>query len=873
MQERTCPSHRSRWTVGAGGALAITLAALAPAVAQAQAMRRDAPLRTPQPGGAPSPTTPAPGAPPAPAPAAAAGGAPSGPAASPGGVPPDPAAPADPFAGLAAKPDLDHKPKKPGELVTFNFDDADLATLVKAVAEATGKRFIFGGKVRQIKFTVVAPGKVTVAEAFQAFLSILETNGLTVVPHGRYYKIVETTGIAAQTLSVLPPATPVPDEDRFITRLYRLAHVDAGEMANILGKFKSKDADLTVFAPGNMLIITDTGANIRRMLRIMEELDAGGAGDQLWLQPIHHVRAADLAARLQELLDLGQGGKARIVADDRTNTLVLVATEGDYFRVLEIVKRIDVPSGEATSIHVLPLQHADCQELSSTLGGIVQGLGGGGTAAGRQPAQAGRGGQQPARRTPAAAPGGGGAPAEDVFEGEVRVTCDVGTNALVTVSSLRDYAQLRAVIDQLDRPRRQVFLEAVVMDVNVDHTRSFGPAYHGGAPVGDSLMFGGFDVQKSITSTPGSLEALAFGVRGPEIAGSQNLRIGGATGLSIPAFGVVLHALAKSGDSNVLATPHVLATDNISAEISIGQNIPLQTGLGGGNLGALLAGAQGGQQQPGGANLAGLAALGGLGGGFGFQAPRQDIGIKLTIVPHINDSDQVRMEITEEISDAGSPRGVLEAVPINKRTAKTTVIVRDQQTVVIGGLVRESQVNAESKIPVLGDIPVLGLLFKQTTKTTQKTNLLLILTPHIVRDQDDLRDIFERKMQQRQDFLDRYFVFSDQLAWEPPHDYSRANGLVEHIRRTQREIEEHEKLAAELKPEGAKAHEPVKPLALPSMAGSGGGRGGAAGGPVTAPASGTATTPKPPRRGGKPELPQGRITVPGARPPVTERTE
>ncbi|HHH30797.1 MAG TPA: type II secretion system protein GspD, partial [Polyangiaceae bacterium] len=667
--------------------------------------------------------------------------------------------------------------------------------------------FIFGGKLRSIKATIISPKDVSAAEAYQAFLSVLETNGMTVVPHGRYLKIVETKGAQSQTTPILGTVEPVPYTDRYVTRLYRLKHVDAGEVSNILGKFKSADADITVYPPSNLLIITDTGANIRRQLRIVEELDAGQAGSQIYLQPVHNAAAGDIAATLNEMLE---GSQAKILPEERSNSLVIVANENDYGRILDLLKAVDTPlDGGDDQIHVLPLQHARCDELQTTLSSI---LGGGGGAARRPTGAAGRAGGRTA--TPAA---GGTASAEggEIFEGNVRVNCDEATNALVAVSSLRDYAQLRNVIDKLDKPRRQVFIEAVIMDVNVDHTNDTGVAFHGGATAdlgggGDTIFYGGSNPQQSLTGLPATLEALAFGVRGPDLDGTEDLL---GTGLSIPAFGVVLHALARSGDSNVLATPHILATDNIAAEISIGQNIPLQTNIGGGNL-SQLAGLAGGQA----GGLGALGGLGGLVGGLGFQAPRQDVGIRLNITPHINDSNQVRMEIQEEFSDAGSPTGALGAVPINKRTANTTIIVEDQQTVVIGGLVRESQVNGETKIPVLGDIPVLGVLFRQSTKQTQKTNLLLILTPHIIRSQNDLRRIFERKMQERQEFLDRYFVFEESLPWEPAKDYSRTNGLLEHIRQTQLSLAERERLAESLQPLEDKVHEPVKPLQMPAMA-------------------------------------------------------
>ncbi|RLB58555.1 MAG: type II secretion system protein GspD, partial [Deltaproteobacteria bacterium] len=704
---RPCSPRR-----GILGALAAVAAlTLLPQTVEGQPTRRDQPLRTPKAGQPPT------------GPGGAKGGkavtpkggvTPKGPGGAAGGKQPGGAAggaqPGGPGSKIGTAPQIDYKPVPAHKRVSFNMDDVDLPDLVKAISKMTGRRFIFGGKVRQIKATIEAPTKVTVAEAYQAFLSVLETNGMTVIPHGRYLKIVETGGIASQTTPILGTAEPVPYADRFVTRLYRLKHVEAAVVSTVLGKFKSRDADITVYDPSNLLIITDTGANIRRLLRITEELDAGSAGDQVWIQPIHNVAASDLVNQLNEVLE---GSRAKLIADDRNNSLIMVAGDEDYQRLLELIKRVDVPmdKGEGT-IHVLPLQHAQCSELQQTLSGIV----GGRSTASR--ATTGRTTRDTRSRTGSPVSSGGDS---EIFEGNVNVNCDEATNALVTTSSLRDYAQLRNVIDKLDQPRRQVFIEAVIMDVNVDHSNEWGVGYHGGATSdlgggGDTIFYGGNNAQQSMLGVPANLEALAFGVRGPDLDGTSQLL---GTGVSIPGFGVVLHALSRSGDSNVLATPHILATDNILAEISIGQNIPLQTNVGGG-LGSLagLAGASG--------QAGALGGLGGLlGGGMGFQAPRQDVGIKLKITPHINDSDQVRMELSEEFSDAGSPTGALGAVPINKRTAETTVIVRDQQTVVIGGLVREGQINGSTKVPVLGDIPVLGFLFRQSTKQTQKTNLLL----------------------------------------------------------------------------------------------------------------------------------------------------
>ena len=766
----------------------------------------------------------------------------------------------DPMAGVKQGiQEIEFKPKNPNALVGFNLEDADLAELVKAISQITGRRFIYGGKLRTIKATVYAPEKVTVAEAYSAFLSILETNSMTVIPHGRFLKIVESPGVVSQTTPIIGTGSPVPGEDRYLTRLYRVSNVDANEVATVLSKFKTKDGDITVYPPGNLLIITETGSNIQRMLRIIEEVDVGGAGDQLWVEPVHYASASEVATKLNEILDLKGGGAAgkaggkggaRIIADDRTNSLVVTASQPDYLRLLELVKRIDVPQSGEGEIHVLPLQHAACKDLSATLNQILGGSGGAAA-----PARGARGAGAAGPPVPGST--------DDIFEGQIKVTCDEATNSLVTTSSLRDYAALRSVIDKLDMPRRQVFIEAVIMDVNVDRSTDIGLGYHAGAPVGfgddDGVFYGGNNPGQSILGVPANLEALALGLRGPEIDGSSNLF---GTGVSIPALGVVLHALAKDGDSNVLATPHILCTDNIPAEISIGQNIPLQTNVGGGSL-ASLAGAAG----AGAGAAAGLAGLLG-GGGLGFQAPRQDVGTRIKVIPHVNDSDQVRLELTEEISDAGSPTGALGAVPINKRTAQTTLIVRDQQTVVIGGLVRDAVVNGETKIPILGDIPVLGVLFKQTQKKTTKTNLLLVLTPYVIRDQDDLRAIFERKMQERQEFLDRYFVFNESNDWSPPRDFSRATGLLEDIRQSMLKQEEKERLEEEARPKGARTHEPVQPISLPSLGGKGGGDDSAPPAATGAPASPAVPAPA----GGRPRLRPGAGT-PSPSAPKVDRVE
>ncbi|APS00017.1 type II secretion system secretin GspD [Pajaroellobacter abortibovis] len=716
-------------------------------------------------------------------------------------------------------------PKGPNYRVSFSLEEADLPELVRVISNLTGKKFIFGGKLRNIKATVYAPQKITVAEAYKTFLSILETNGLTVIPDvndPNLLKIVESSNAASQPMPISLPSDVMIGGDQYITRLHRLSRTSAEEVAHLLGHFKSKDADITVYAPGNLLIITDLASNIQRMMKIIEEIDVGSAGDQVWIEPIHYGLASDVATRINEVFDLKAAGGAvsksisngtvssvgaadihiaKVVADVRTNSLLIVATERAYLQILEFLKRLDIPETEGGEIHVVPLQHADATDLVKTIQEIMSGTG------------------ESSGSSSSSSSSRGGNPITNVFERAVKVSADKATNSLIVTSSNHDYASLRLVIDRLDQRRKQVFIEAVIMDLAIERFDKLGFNYHFGDAVGKSnnandntLIAGGLNPVKTlgplVSMLGGDLQGAALGVRGPQIPNTNGLI---APGISIPAFGAIITALATAGDSDTLSTPHILATDNVPAEISVGENVPLQQASGmslplptAGGLNPATAG---------GLAAAGLAGLSSF-GGFGFTPPRQDVGVKIKITPHLNESNEVRLELSEEISDAKAPEGTLQVVPLTKRTATTQLVVRDQETVVIAGLMRNRILKSRSKIPILGDIPLLGALFRNSENRTSKSNLVLVLTPYIIRDQNDLRTVFERKMQERQELLDHYFVFRGS-DYQPPKDYSRTNGVVEEIRQSYMEIEEKRKLD-ELgkKPGKPKTHSPGQPLGV-----------------------------------------------------------
>ncbi len=734
---------------------------------------------------------------------------------------------------------IEYKKPKRGTRFSFNLVDAELIELIKIIGNITGKSFILGGKVPNVKATIYAPTKITATEAYHAFLSVLQVNGLTVVPAGRYLKIQAVGGATSQNTPIMAKGA-VPGRDQFITSLHQLENVSSEEIAALLDRFKSADGDITVYTPTNMLIITDYGTSIKRLVKLVKLLDVPGIGEKIWIEPVNYASAQELADRIIEIFDISAGttSKAKreparkatkrskrkkpkaqardtgasvygaesdgmkiskIIADERTNSLIIVASETSYLRILELVKILDVPIAGEGTIHVHKLQHADAEEISKTLNNLSR-----------------QGGRSTAGKKSTAGKSGGGA--ASLFEGDMQISADQATNSLVIVSSLRDYMSLKAVIDALDTMQRQVFVEAVIMEVSLDKNRDLGIGVHGGNIIGSgddqSLVYGssqpGQDSNSftQIFSVP-MLSGLAAGLSGPELEGSEDL-----IGMSIPAFGVALHALQTNSDVNVLSTPNILATDNVEATIQVGENVPVQQGFSGSSMLSGLAGRTGAD-----GGTANLGALGGMLGGYGGLMGgmggigRQNVGITLKVTPQINDDNQVRLEIDLEISEVKSIDPVTGPT-ISQQSATTTSVVGDQQTIVIGGLITDNQVETTTKVPVLGDIPILGMLFRRKSSLTKKRNLLIFLTPYIIRSSDDFKEIFARKMAERREFIERYTAF-EYYRYDPHLDWSRTNGAIAVMNRILAREEEDERLRLLTAIEEDDDHSPKKPIELP----------------------------------------------------------
>lgn len=677
---------------------------------------------------------------------------------------------------------------RPSERVELTLEDGDLGDLVRLMTRITGHRYLVTGTPRQIRATISSSEPVTAAEAYRAFLAILHQNGMTVVERGGYHLVVDTGQIPRRTTRVHGDGDAPPADDRFVTWIHRVAHMPLEEAAAVIEPLRSAEGQIVTHPPTRTLILVDTGANIARLSRILADLDVLGGDVHMWVEPLHHADATQAAAQVRALfLDeapaparraaAGErqaaaepvaiaGELRRVVPEPRTNQLVIVGTEAGYRRVLAFLRVIDRAEDEGSTVHVHRLQHGDAEAVAATLSQLLSAPAGGSAGAG-----AGSAG----------------------LSSRVAVQPHADLNAVVITASPSDYRRVRQLVVELDAPPRQVFLEMVLMELSIDRGRQLGVnVLSGVAGLLDPSLLGFVSGGGVASDAADLLTGIAIGLSGPMVADPR------LPGGSAPSFGVLLHALSRTTDANILSTPHVLVLDNREAVINVGENVPLQ---GSSVPGLPLLTGTGAEGQAASAAASALTA---------GSAGRRDTGTIVRVTPHINDDGEVRLEIQAEDSRQGEvAAGNLSAVALRQSIAETELVVRDGQTAVIGGLMRDSVETVRTGVPFLSEIPVLGLLFGSTERRTVRRNLLFFVTPHIVRGPEDLRAIFERRMRERREFLERHLLAHGE--WEPPLDYSRTRGLLAEILDRLRELD----ADAELPPEPAeRVHAPRAPIEL-----------------------------------------------------------
>ncbi|OFX22369.1 MAG: type II secretion system protein GspD [Anaeromyxobacter sp. RBG_16_69_14] len=688
------------------------------------------------------------------------------------------------------------------------FNKAEIVDVLEQASRWTCRNFAYTEDVARGKITLLSKTAVTAEEAYAAFLAALTSNNIAIYPSGRYYKLVRIADAKKTPIpTFLEGGAETPALEQPVTKLFRLHYADPDQLRGIMGNFTSPQGADIQSIPPDILIITDIGLNVRRIEQLLSALDKPGSGELIRFIQVRYASAKDLSEKVNQIFQAnptqpGRPGRrpviggvapgvpgapattgggddfslSKVMADERTNKLVVIADDKSFQRVKDLVEQLDLPTAGEGQIHVVFMKNATAEDLAQTLQALAQGQsstrkqGGGGAPPG-SPQQF-----QPQPAGQAAAPG---ATTAALFAGEVKITADKIANALIVLASGSDFASIQRLVEKLDRPRRQVFVEAVILEVNLNDETQFGVGAHTAIPFKTSDGTGAIPIG-SEPGSPGltslnplglvSLGGFLTGLVGPTSAQLSDVLPG------IPSIGVVVQALQSSSDVNVISTPHILATDNEDAEITVGQNVPFQAGF---------------STTP--TNLSGLAGLGGtsststsnvssLLSSISSVAPiqRQNVELRLKIKPQITEGDNIRLQVDEQNEEISSKDAVLGPTT-NKRTLKTNISVKDQSTIVIGGLIQERNIQSVKKVPFFGDIPVLGWLFRSTNNQKTKPNLLLFLTPYIIRDQSDYIRIYERKRKEQQDFLEQFY--GEKSKYQVAIDYQRKTGPYTKMRK------------------------------------------------------------------------------------------
>jgi len=602
---------------------------------------------------------------------------------------------------IAQKRKVSAKQEADSRYVTIDFDSVDIRLFIKFISELTGKNFVVDKGVKG-KVTIISPTKISAKEAYRVFESVLDVHGFTTVPAGSIIKIVPALHARSKNIETRLREEAIAPEDKVVTQLIPLAYADPNELKKLFAPLISKSSLIVSYLPTRMLIVTDVLSNIKRLLKIVEAIDVKGIGEEISVIPLEYATASSLSKPLVSIFQKATrrakkgapiGPVVRIMAEERTNSLIILATEDDTLRIKKLIRLLDkeIPRGEG-DIHVYYLQNANAEDLVKVLAALPS----------EEKKQVAKG------KAP-------------VISKEVQIVADKATNSLVIKAKKHDYLVIEDIIKKLDIPRTMVYIEALIMEVNVDKEFRLGVEWlgmedftyngrKGGyfAGSGGAGGVGDYSGIKGLSGIPPSLPSgFSLGVVGEAIT------IGNVV---FPNVAAILQAYQKDSDVNILSTPQILTTDNEEAEIKVGENVPYITKE-----------ATGDQT---------------------YQTYEyKDVGVTLKITPQINQERFVRLKIFQEVIKL--KKGAEEFRPTTlKRSAETTVIVKDKNTVVIGGIIGESTERGAYQVPCLGDIPGLGLLFKSKSRSRNKTNLFIFLTPHIIENPIEAKKIYDEKKEE-----------------------------------------------------------------------------------------------------------------------------
>ncbi|MGH1486794.1 MAG: type II secretion system secretin GspD [Cellvibrionaceae bacterium] len=558
-----------------------------------------------------------------------------------------------------------------------NFKDSDIQEVIKFVADVTGKTVVIDPRVKG-RVKVISAEPLTENALYDLFLSVLEIQGFTAIEVGDVVRILPRKD--ARTSAVPVTSKSGLGSDAYITQVIQLYNVSAAKVLPVLRPLAPQHAHLAAYAPSNAIIISDTVANIARLKDVISRIDRAGVADTDIIG-LKYAQAESMVKMLQTLQktdekDAPKNSKTLMVADARSNSILVTGDDVRRKRIKELVNRLDVPRQQSGNVRVIYLEYADAEEVATVLSKVVSNISK----------------LDPSKEK--SATGGAGA---------ATVEADASTNSLLITADAATLETLLPVIDRLDIRRAQVLVEAIIVEVTGDLNRKLGVEW---AALKDDRVAGGF-----LNST----NILASAIANPESAAFTGLAIGGAKEQSNgSSFAGIINALQTNSEANILSTPSILTTDNNTATISIGENVPFVTGS--------FTTSTGDASNP-------------------FQTiTREDVGINLSVTPQISEGDTVVLEIEQEVSNVSNQQisGASDIVT-SERKIQTQVIANDNEIIILGGL-QQDQVNETSdRVPLLGDIPLLGSLFRYDNTTKEKTNLMIFLKASIIRDEVTLR--------------------------------------------------------------------------------------------------------------------------------------
>ncbi|MGD8890384.1 MAG: type II secretion system secretin GspD [Desulfobacterales bacterium] len=621
------------------------------------------------------------------------------------------------------------KPSKqnnsPQQFVSIDFNNVDINVFIKFISELTGTNFVIDQRVKG-KVTIISPSKISLKEAYKVFESVLEVHGYTTVKSGEVIKIIPSPDARSKSIETKLREEATAPGDRVVTQLIPLKYADPVEVKRLFTPMVSKSSVILAYAPTNTLIVTDVYSNIKRLIRILKEIDITGIGQELSVIPLEFADATKMVNLLSTVFkptaQKRKGATQKeitMVADERTNTIVLLTSEIDTLRIKRLVAMIDreTPRGKG-KIHVYYCENATAEELAKVLQNVPS---------------------QPAGQTKGKQP----AP---LVSGDVRISADKATNSLIILADKEDYMVMEEVIKKLDIPRAMVYIESLIMEVDADKSLDIGVDWAAFGKVNlfdkETVVGGGF--RQGFVQPEELLQGgLTVGLL------SEPVTIAGVTVSNITA---IVNAVKTDNDFRILSTPQILTTDNEEARITVGENRPYQT-----------------------------RSTTDVSGGTFESFEYRDVGKILKITPHVTEGRLVRMTISLEVTDIDQQATATTSstLPVTlKRTVDTTVIVKDSQTVVIGGLIDDATRKNESKVPVLGDVPILGWLFKNQRYENERTNLYVFLTPRVIKSPAEAEQVYKGKRTQIDTIRGGGFKFYERHPGESPNQETTIPGPI-----------------------------------------------------------------------------------------------